>query len=592
MRQVEFRAYVTQAELKRLRQRKPSAGWVTGAVALALAWIFSAFGMSPARLDFGDLKLGSSGRLPVELTNRGLTELRPASITVEGADARDFALDSGQSCATVKAGESCVLWVDFRPQVSGEKHAKLIVRADDGNELSSEFAGRATGKELPPTVHTDPVHTDIGAGGTTQVTHEIFKPLDTSSHTPAHDTPQTIANSTPHSNPIASPTPVPPGPPANPNDTGPPAIETDPTPQPTNPISTPYFPTPTPAPTPRPTPQRPTPQLYAHVTMTPGVAEFQAASPNAEVFMPSTRPITVTSDGTGDVRQLNLKIGTPGGAFSYRPGCPIFLARGQSCTVQVQFASRDTQSHSDTLNAFDGNRAMASVSLRAAGSVSTTPTGHQHVTMTPSELSFGAPTLFAAAYIPPQRTVEVRNDGPVDLRAFTLQMNPSGAPFRFTNYCPATLTRGQSCTVQVTFASSKGQASQATLVAYEGGAMLAGVRLSGVGSSPAPTKPPGGTVTGVVDRAYPNGSMTPGSVPQSGAKATIPQSGIAKTGTVPAGTATPQQGTSPNATGNRTMVPNRAATTMQQPSRVAPPTTVQRAPVRRADPKPPPHQVH
>src|SRR5882762_6984875 len=86
VRQVEFRAYVSQSELKRLRQSKTSAGWVVGAAALALAWIFSAFGMSPSRLDFGTLQTGSGGLLPVQLTNRGMTEFHAASIVLDGAD--------------------------------------------------------------------------------------------------------------------------------------------------------------------------------------------------------------------------------------------------------------------------------------------------------------------------------------------------------------------------------------------------------------------------------------------------------------------------------------------------------------------------
>src|SRR5438105_314428 len=139
MRQVEFRAYLSQSELKRLQQSKPSAGWTIGAVALALAWIFSAFGMSPSQLDFGTLQAGAAGRLPVQLTNRGMTEFHPASIVLEGADAKDFGVDPQQSCDTVRSGETCVLWVQFRPRQGGEKHARLTVRANDGTEFSSEF---------------------------------------------------------------------------------------------------------------------------------------------------------------------------------------------------------------------------------------------------------------------------------------------------------------------------------------------------------------------------------------------------------------------------------------------------------------------
>jgi hypothetical protein len=300
VRQVEFKAYLSRSELKRLGQDKPSAGWLAGAVALTLAWIFSGFGLSPSQLDFGTLQVGSGGRLPLHLTNRGMTEFHATSIALAGADAQDFEVDPFQSCVKVKSGESCIVWVDFRPRDAGEKHARLIVRANNGNEFSSEFTGVAKGPGSPAIVATLHPH------------RPPDPPLRPESAPPPHPGPA----------PLPPPAPAPPPRPAP----APPPAPTPPPPPAPVPLP------PAPIPPPPPTPAPPPPKLYAHVTMAPGITEFGSAPANAEFVTPSAHTITVISDGTGDVRQLNLRIGLPDGPFSYIRHCPTYLARGQLCT--------------------------------------------------------------------------------------------------------------------------------------------------------------------------------------------------------------------------------------------------------------------
>ena len=142
MREIEFRAYLSEDQFKRLRQNQPSAGLVSGVLAVTLAWIFSAVSLGPSKLEFGELQVGSGSSLPVKLTNRGMTEFH-ASIAVQGDNFGDFQVDA-QHCATVAPGESCVVWVDFRPRETGTKLARLIVRTKDGGEFSSNFTGTAT----------------------------------------------------------------------------------------------------------------------------------------------------------------------------------------------------------------------------------------------------------------------------------------------------------------------------------------------------------------------------------------------------------------------------------------------------------------
>jgi hypothetical protein len=667
VRQVEFKAYFSRSELKRLGQEKPSAAWLAGAVALALAWIFSAFGLSPSRLDFGTLQLGSRGRLPVHLTNRGMTEFHAASIALEGADAQDFEVDPQQSCLTVKTGESCVVWVDFRPRDAGEKHARLIVRAHSGNEFSSEFTGVAKRPDSPPTVATLPHPTPD-------------PPPPAASAPPTHQAPapaRVVSAPAPTTQPTLTPPPAAPPPPP----TRPPALAPPPT-----------------APAPPPSPPAPPPptKLYARVTMTPGITEFGSAPANAEFLAPSAHTITVISDGAADVRQLNLRTGLPDGPFSYRRSCPTYLARGQRCTVQVKLAARDLQPHTDSLSAYDGDTRLASVTLHSKGTVSQPPPGrphltfrpgevqfpvsqsdgwvtvnekvavasdgtadvrqlnlkiapngfpfgysgncpthlaqqqsctlllsfeqksrqaysgmisaydgstalaslplragggnvrtegHPHVTMTPAALKFGGSMQYKAMYVPSRQSIEVRNDGTVDLRALNLRLAPSGAPFSFSN-CSPTLARGQSCSTQVNFTPTNGPQSAARLIAYEGVVQLAMVQLYGAGTS-APPKAPGGSVTGAVDRGYPNENATPVNGARTGTPAGNAQNGIA-----PAAKAAPKSGTQSNNSGYRAVSPNREVKRLERQSQAAPPAESKHAPVRRAVPKPSPPSVH
>ena len=430
--------------------------------------------------------------------------------------------------------------------------------------------------------------------------------------------------------------------------------------------------------------------------MTPGITEFGSARANAEFATPSAHTITVISDGTSDVQQLNLRIGRPGGPFSYRRSCPTYLARGERCTVQVQLAARDLQSHADSLTAYDGDTRMATVSLRNSATVSPPPSGrshltfrpgkvqfpvsqsdgwltvnekvtvvsdgtadvqhlnlklapdgfpfgysgncpthlaqqqsctllltfeqksrqaysgmiaaydgstalaslplragggkeqtegHPHVTMRPAALKFGGSVQYKAIYVPSSQTVEVRNDGPVELRALNLRLVPPGTPFSFSN-CSPTLARGQSCSTQVNFTSIKGPQSAATLIAYEGAAQLATVQLYGAGTL-APPKEPGGSVTGAVDRANPNGNATHVKGGRTGTQAGNTQNGIA-----PGAKAAPNSGTQSNDPGYRAVDPNRAVLGLKRQPQVAPTAESKHAPVRRAVPKPSPPPVH
>jgi hypothetical protein len=244
--------------------------------------------------------------------------------------------------------------------------------------------------------------------------------------------------------------------------------------------------------------------------------------------------------------------------------------------LQVTFDQKSQRVYNGTLTAYDGNIALAALPLRGGG---TPADEHPHVTMTPPTLRFSGSMQYNAVYVPARGTVEVRNDGAVDLRALSLRLGPASAPFRYSN-CPSGLPRGQSCTVQVNFAAKDAGQYVATLTAYEGGARMANVQLYGMGAKP---QPPVGKVIGTVDGAYPKSPGTPAKV---GTGSAPPQGNRTGKGNAPAPT-------NPSRTETyRPTTPNRVATSAQQLPPVAPaPAMPRNAPAKRAAAKPPPPQL-
>jgi hypothetical protein len=157
MRQLEFNATIAEEELKRLRRKRPSSGWVAAGLVLAFGWVFAGVSLSPSVLEFDSLPVGiGEAREQVRLTNRGISDFRPDRIAVEGPAAKDFQVKG--SCGVVLPGQSCVLEVQFHPQEPGEKQAELVVRTPDGKQMATELSGVAR----PAAVSVSPGELDFG----------------------------------------------------------------------------------------------------------------------------------------------------------------------------------------------------------------------------------------------------------------------------------------------------------------------------------------------------------------------------------------------------------------------------------------------
>ena len=485
MRQAEFRGHISQSEWKRLRQRKPSAGLVSGVVAITLAWVFSAIGLGPSQLQFGAVQIGSGSSLPVKLTNRGMTEFHAASVALEGEDAKDFDVDT-KRCNTVAVGESCALWVEFQPRKPGPKHARLVVRTNDDKEFSSEFTGEATqGKVSPPPPvrgHEDasplaPVPPPTGPRDETPTPTQ--PPALSTSPVPSPEQPQT-PNSPPVQDPFTAP--------------GKPEFLPPPQAQPSiNPPVRPPIVVPPPITAPSVTTFEPrTPELVPHLTMTPGTAKFTSSSRDGESFTSPAQTVVVRSDGTADIKQLRLSVTPAGVPFRYSTACRPYLARGQTCTVQVTFVPQDSRPHAGALDAYEGTVRLARVDLHGIRPAPPAPKGQAHLTMNPGTVQFSSSSSDREFYNSPVQTVVVRSDGTADLRQLNMKIDPPAAPFSYSSQCPGLLARGQSCTVQVRFAPRDSRQYAGTLNAYDGRSQMAAVSLRGVGKSPSqPASPPG-----------------------------------------------------------------------------------------------------
>jgi hypothetical protein len=182
----------------------------------------------------------------------------------------------------------------------------------------------------------------------------------------------------------------------------------------------------------------------------------------------------------------------------------------------------------------------------------------------------------------------VRNDGPVDLRALSLQLSPSGAPFRVTS-CSPSLLRGQSCSARVNFAANSPGQSSATLSAYEGGTRLASTQLYGAGNNQAPPTS-AGTVQSFVDNASLNGNAGQGSGSNTGTSGGNAPTGNGPKGNVPKSMMPGAKiglkaGTQTYTPGFQALAPNRTVNNPQKQPLAASPIPADNRKVRRPPPK-------
>jgi hypothetical protein len=123
-------------------------------------------GASPTALGFAQTLGTTSTPQAVTLSNGGGAPLALTSITLTGAQAIDFDLASGTTCAagsSVAAGASCVIYVVFTPSANGSRAATLsIAHNAAGSPTTIALSGTGSGTPLPA-VTVGPAALSFGA---------------------------------------------------------------------------------------------------------------------------------------------------------------------------------------------------------------------------------------------------------------------------------------------------------------------------------------------------------------------------------------------------------------------------------------------
>ncbi|WP_161782621.1 choice-of-anchor D domain-containing protein [Halococcus sediminicola] len=138
--------------------------------------------LSPSSNDYGEIPTGSANTTTFTVTNDGTAPLDVSGTSITGADAAAFTVVGGGGAFTLGPGESRELTVEFAPESTGTKSARLEVRSNDPDQptVSSDISG--TGIES--NIAVDPANLDYGdvvndgnATQTVTVTNDGTAPL-------------------------------------------------------------------------------------------------------------------------------------------------------------------------------------------------------------------------------------------------------------------------------------------------------------------------------------------------------------------------------------------------------------------------------
>ncbi|MGD9583487.1 MAG: choice-of-anchor D domain-containing protein [Lysobacterales bacterium] len=90
-----------------------------------------ALSLMPDRLDFGEVAVGASGSAMLIVENTGAGTLQPGPVTIGGADAADFSIQSnGCAGAQLANGAFCTIDLGFAPSAPGPRQATLQLQSN------------------------------------------------------------------------------------------------------------------------------------------------------------------------------------------------------------------------------------------------------------------------------------------------------------------------------------------------------------------------------------------------------------------------------------------------------------------------------
>lgn len=170
-------------------------------------------------------------------------------------------------------------------------------------------------------------------------------------------------------------------------------------------------------------------QAWAQVSLSTTSLSLGAHTPG-NVNGPQT--VTLSNRGTADVIVSSI---AASGGFSETNNCSRLHA-GQSCTINVTFISAIVGNAKGVLT-INSNAAASPQIVDLAGTVLTP------IALVPGGLSFGTVAVGASA----TKSVTITDNG----GTFAIRQIATNGDYAQTNNCPATLSAGQTCTVNVTF---------------------------------------------------------------------------------------------------------------------------------------------
>jgi hypothetical protein len=437
--------------------------------------------LSPTALTFPDQPVGTrSDARAVTLTNTGDTALTISTIHITGADAQDFG--EGAMCPVnpdvLPAGGSCTIYVAFAPDSGGTKSAVLEI-GDDGPESPQtvELSGNGIGGGGgTPGATVTPGSLSFGddvVGNKTDakpvtLTNTGDAPLIiTTFHIDGADAGDFSQGADCPVSPSYLPagasctiyvafTPDSPGSKSATLEIGDNAPDS-----------------------PQGVPLSGNGILAGAISLSPSSLSFgdQLVGTRSDA-----QAVTLTNTGEGPVAISSFQItGTDAADFAQGAQCPVspdVLMPGSSCTIYVSFGPESGGQKSASLVIGD-NAPDSPQTVALGGNAVSTP----QVTLQPGQLSFGSVTLGTTA---PEQTLTLSDTAGGPLHIASIGIAGAATPdFSETSDCPATLTVGSSCTLDVTFTpAAEGTRTAALTVDDDGAGGEQAVALAGAGVSP------------------------------------------------------------------------------------------------------------
>jgi len=414
-------------------------------------------GVEPASLSFGEVQRGStSDPLTITFTNQGGIALLPTRVAVTGDD---FTETDNCVGASVDTDASCSIRVKFSPTWTGARTGQLTISA---NLLNGDITVPLSGTGTPPlAVNIQPASINFGnvPKGQTSDSEQVTVENDNDVAIPITSLtvtgPFAIVTNACGTTSLAAKTDC--------------AIRLAFSPTSTGPASGALT------------------LIDSAGTQTvllsgTGTAPAEDTLSPASLTFPGTiigatsaaQPVTLTNGGGNPLTSVAVSVSGP---FQQTNNCTTQVAAGGYCSINVTYLASKAGNESGTLTVADIMRTQT-VSLTGTGLLPPV------FTVNPTSLTFAAqPVQVASA---PQ-TLNITNSGGATMANVGFQITGAGATSFTTaaNTCGATLAKGSSCSIRVTFKPTANGATQATLTITSSTEQVKSVNvaLNGTGQS-------------------------------------------------------------------------------------------------------------